>query len=150
MLLSTAAGFWGFGSSSIGVSLPIHVMLLLLVLLTRKSGGAISPSPSTPSPSSSFFNSTQFCSFNFFESTDFCCSTSTQCRFSRLGERGLTTHCPCQLKTGPVSSRQIQMSIVRTPLFASSFIIVPSREFRTCGFFSSSTTMIPAQANFLY
>ena len=36
------------------------------------------------------------------------------------------THCPCQLKTGPVSSRHTQMSMVYTPLFTSSLMTVPS------------------------
>ena len=67
------------------------------------------------------------------------------CRPYRLLESGLTTHCPCQLKTGPVSSRQIHMSIVYTPLFTSSLITVPSRVFRMCGFISSSTTIFPAR-----
>ena len=54
------------------------------------------------------------------------------------------THCPCQLKTGPVSSRHTHMSMVHTPLFTSSLMTVPSRLFRMCGFFSSSTTTLPA------
>ena len=66
----------------------------------------------------------------------------------KLVESGLTTHCPCQLKTGPVSSRQIHMSIVYAPLFTSSLITVPSRMFRMCGFFSSSTTVFPARTTF--
>ena len=59
----------------------------------------------------------------------------------KLVESGLTTHCPCQLKTGPVSSRQIHMSIVYKPLLTSGLITVPSRMFRMCEFFSSSTTV---------
>ena len=52
-------------------------------------------------------------SSNFFVSCSF---TSTQwCRPCKLVESGLTTCCPCQLKGGPVSSRQIHMSIVYTP-----------------------------------
>ena len=50
-------------------------------------------------------------------------------------------HCPCQPKTGPVSSRHIHMSIAYTPLLTSSLVTVPSRMFRMCGFFSSSTTV---------
>ena len=49
------------------------------------------------------------------------------------------THCPCQLKTGPVSSRHTHMSMVYTPLFTCSLMTVPPRLFRMGGFFSSST-----------
>ena len=67
----------------------------------------------------------------FFHSIQFCFFT----RLTRLSN----THCPCMLKTGPVPARQIHMSIT------SSLILVPSRVFRMCGFFSSSTTMFPAR-----
>ena len=40
------------------------------------------------------------------------------------------------------------MSIVHTSLFTSSLIIVPSRVFRMCGFFSSNTTMFPTRTTF--
>ena len=71
------------------------------------------------------------------------CSKYTQCcRPYRLVESGLTTRCPCQLKTGPVSSRQIHMSIVYTPLFTSNLITVPSLAFRMCGFFSSTAPVV--------
>ena len=97
----------------------------------------------------SLFNSIQFCSFNFFNFSVVCFITSTQCcRPYKLVESGLTTHCPCQPKAGPVSSRQIHMSIVHTPLFTSRLIIVPSRVFRMCGFFSSNTTMFPTRTTF--
>ena len=60
-------------------------------------------------------------------------------------------HCPCQLKTGRVSSRHTHMSMhismVYIPLFTSSLMTVPSRLFRMCGFFSSSTTTLPACTN---
>ena len=131
-------------------SLSLCVGLFLGPALTRQSGAANSSSPSISFPShlTSFFNSIQFCLFissHFF----FCCFTSAQCCLPcRLVESGLTTHCPCQLKTGPVSSRQIHMSIVYTPLFTSSLITVPSRVFRMCGFSSSSTTMFPARTTF--
>ena len=75
--------------------------------------------------------------------------THTHCRQPcRLVESDLTTHCPCQLKTGPVSSVQIHMSIVYTTLFTSSLIVIPSRCFRMCGFFSSSTTTFSALTTF--
>ena len=51
-------------------------------------------------------------------------------RSYKLVESGLVTHCPCQTKTGPVSSKEIQMSIVYTPLFTSSLFTVPSRNVR--------------------
>ena len=74
--------------------------------------------------------------FHVLQFSVFCCFTSAQCcQLRRLVEGGLTTHCPCQLKTGPVSSRQIHMSIVYTPLFTSSLITVPSRMFRKSGVF---------------
>ena len=124
--------------------------------LTRQSGAATSSSPSISFPSSSdipsrssFFNSIQFCFFTPSCFSVFCRYTSAQCcRPYRLVESGLTTHCPCQLTTGPVSSRQIHMSIVYTPLFTSSLITIPSRMFRMCGFFSSSTTVFPARTTF--
>ena len=50
------------------------------------------------------------------------------------------THCPCQLRTGPISSRHTHMSMLHTPLFTSSLMTVPSRLFRMCGLFSSITT----------
>ena len=62
----------------------------------------------------------------------------------------MTTHCPCQMKTGPLSSVQTHISIVYTPLFASSLIVVPSQMFRMRGFFSSSTTMFPARTTFCF
>ena len=40
------------------------------------------------------------------------------------------------------------MSIVYTPLFTSSLIIVPSRMFRMYGFYSFSTTVFPARTTF--
>ena len=102
--------------------------------------------PSSSDISSRLLQLIQFClfiSFNFFLS---CCFTSAQCCGPyKLVESGLTTHCPCQLKTRPVSSRQIHMSIVYTLLFTSSLTTVPSRVFRMCGIFSSSTTMFPAR-----
>ena len=66
----------------------------------------------------------------------------------KLVESGLTTHCPCQLKTGPVSLRQIHMSIVYTPLFASNLTIVRTKVFPMCRFSSSSTPMFPARTTF--
>ena len=81
-----------------------------------------------------------------FQFSVFCCFTSAQCcRPHMLAESGLATYCPCQLKTGNVSSKQIHMSIVYTLLFTSSLITVPSR---MCGFFSSSTTRFPARTTF--
>ena len=59
------------------------------------------------------------------------------------------THCPCQRKTGPVSSRHTHMSMVYTPLFTSSSMTVSFRLLRMCGFFSSSTTTLPACTTFL-
>ena len=79
----------------------------------------------------------------------FCFLTSTQCcRPYRLVESGLPTCCPCQLKTGPASSKQIQMSIVFTPMFTTNLIIVPSRAFRMCDFFSPSTRALRARTTF--
>ena len=65
----------------------------------------------------------------------FCRCTAAQCcwRF-KFVESGLTAQCPFQLKTGHVLTSP---PIVRTPLLTSSLIIVPSRMFRMCGFFSS-------------
>ena len=128
-------------------SLSLCVGLFLGPALTRQSGAANSPSSSILSPSSSDMSS---CSspipFNSFFPR---CSKYAQCcRPYRLVESGLTTHCPCQLKTGPVSSRQIHMSIVYTPLFTSNLITVPSLVFRMCRFFSSSTTVFPARTTF--
>ena len=89
----------------------------------------------------SFFNATQFCSFSFFKFTDVCFSISTQCCQSyKLVESGLTTNCPF-----PVSARQINISHVYTLLSASSLTVVPSRVFRKCGFFATTTTMFPAR-----
>ena len=97
----------------------------------------------------SFFNTIQFCLFSSFRFSILCCLTSAQCcRPYKLVECGLTSHCPCQLKTGPVSSKQIHIFIVYTPLFTSSLITVPSRVFRMCGFISSSTTIFPARTTF--
>ena len=134
------------------LSLSLCVGLFLGPALTRQSGAANSSSPSISSPSSSdnlitfFFNSIQFCLFTPSCFSVFCCFTSAQCcRPYRLVESGLTTHCPCQLITGPVSSRQTHMSIVYTPLFTPSLIAVPSRVFRMCGFFS---TMFPVRTTF--
>ena len=58
------------------------------------------------------------------------------------------THCPCQLKTGPVSSRHTHMSMVYTPLFTTGLMTVASRLFRMCGFFSYSNTTSPACTTF--
>ena len=109
-------------------SLSFWVGLFLGPALRRQSGGANSSSPSILSPSPSDIPScplstsiSTFCSFNFFQ---FLC-----CQPYKLVENGLTTHCQCQLKAGPVSSRQINMSIVYTLLCTSSLIIVPSRLF---------------------
>ena len=60
------------------------------------------------------------------------------------------THCPCQLKIVPVSSMQTYMSKVRTPLFASSLIVVPSRVFLECGLPSSNTTTLLACTSFYH
>ena len=100
----------------------------------------------------SFFNSIQFCFLHFFQISVLCPFTPTQCcQPHKLVESGLITYCPCQLKTGPVSQKQIHMSIVHTLLFTSSLIIVQSRIFRMCGFCSSSTTMFSARTtNFLH
>ena len=59
------------------------------------------------------------------------------------------THSPCQLNTRLVSSKQIHMSMVYTPLFTSSLMTVRSRWFRMRRFFSSSTTTLPACTTFL-
>ena len=66
----------------------------------------------------------------------------------KLVVSGSSTHCPCQLKTGPASSVHIHMSIVYTPLFTSSLVVVPSRILRMWGFLSSSTTTFPARTTF--
>ena len=39
------------------------------------------------------------------------------------------THCLCQVKTGPVSSRHTHMSVVHKPLFTSGLMTMPSRYF---------------------
>ena len=54
------------------------------------------------------------------------------------------THCPRQLKTGSVSPRHTQMSMMHIPWFTSNLMTVLSRLFRVRGFFSSSTTTLPA------
>ena len=80
------------------------------------------------------------------------CTTSSLLHFV-IGLTGLfgtrATHCPCQLKTGPVSSRHTHVSMVYTTLFTSSLMTVASRLFRMCGFFPSSTTSLPACKTFL-
>ena len=134
----------------------LFVCLFRSPALSRQSGGANSPSSSTSSPASSDLpcsfsssNSIQICFMNLFKLTDFCFSISTQChRSHKLVESGLAAHSPCQLKTGPVSSKQIHTSTVHTPWLTSNSITVPSRVFRTCGFFSSSTTIFPARMTF--
>ena len=49
--------------------------------------------------------------FNFFHFLVLLFHLCTMLSPDKLVESGLTTHCPCQLKTGPVSLRQIQMPI---------------------------------------
>ena len=133
-------------------SLPFGVSLFLGPALTRQSGAANSSSPSILSPPSyhipSCPSSTPFnpVPSNFLFSAPSHLHNTAD--LTGLCESRLTTHCPCQLKTGPVSSRQIHMSIVYTPLFTSSLIIVPTRIFRMCGFFASTTTMFPTRTTF--
>ena len=78
-----------------------------------------------------FSNYIQFCSFKLFKLTVLSLFTCTQC---------------CWPYT-PVGSKST-CPLCTLPLFTSSLIIVPSRLFRTCEFFSSSTTMVPARATF--
>ena len=95
------------------------------------------------SVSSFLFNSIQFRFLNFFQFSVSCSLTHNDADPPyRLVESGLTTYCPCQLETGAVSSRQIHMSIVYNPLFASSLIIVP------VWILSFSTTTFPARTIF--
>ena len=116
--------------------------------ITRQSGAANSSLPSISPPSHLTYHHVLFqlhsiLSLHFVFSS---CFISEQCcQPCKLVESDLTTHCPCQLKTGPVSTRQIHISIVCTPVFTSSLITVPSRVFRVCGFLSSRTTMFPAR-----
>ena len=140
------------------LSLSLCVGLFLGPALTRQSGAANSSSPSISSPSSSDISSrsssTPFNSVSSFRPTFLFSAVSYTyaqcCRPYKLVESGLTTHCPCQMRTGPVSSRQIHMSIVCTPLLTSSLISVPSRVFRMCGFFSSSTTNVSSSDDLLH
>ena len=60
------------------------------------------------------------------------------------------TDCHRQLKTVSVSSMQTYMSNVRTPLFASSLTVVPSRVFMECGLSSSNTTTLLACTSFFH
>ena len=55
---------------------------------------------------------------------------------------------PPMLDTIPVSSWQSHMSIVHTPLFTSSLIVVASRVLRMCGFFLSGTTLFSTRTTF--
>ena len=103
---------------------------------------AVPASPSTPSPSSSVIASSPsskpfkllLCKTVFTLtaalrpwSYTFVCDTRA-------------THCPCQLKTGPVSSRHTHMSMVVDVQLDNCAVAI----FRMCGFFSSSTTTLPA------
>ena len=133
-------------------SLSFCVGLFLGPALTRQSRAANSSSLSRPltdipsSPSSTPFDSVSSTTFNVW-------STAPSPSHKAAGKHklvvsGSSTHCPCQLKTGPVSSVHIHMSIVYTPLFTSSLVVVPSRILRMCGFLSSSTTTFPARTTF--
>ena len=132
-------------------SLSLCVGLFLGPALTRQSGAAYSSSSLILSPSSSDmsslssptpFNLLSILPLRIVPLLSFLLlHLCTMLPASQAVESGLTTHCPCQLKTGPASSRQIHMSIVYTPMFTSTLITVPSRVFRMCGFFSSSTTV---------
>ena len=132
-------------------SLSFCVGLFLGPALTRQCHAANSSSLSPPatdipsSPSSTPFDSVSS-PFNVLSSAP---STShIAAGFHKLVVSGSSTHCPCQLTTGPVSSVQIHMSIVYTPLFTSSLVVVRSRILRMCGFLSSSTTTFPARTTF--
>ena len=108
---------------------------------TLQSGVPASPSPSTPSPSSVIASSpsSNSCSAQLSSLSllhGFVCDTRA-------------THCPCQLTAGPVASGHIHKSMVYTPLFTSSLMTIPSRLFRVCGSYSSSTTTLPACTTFL-
>ena len=94
-------------------SLYLSVGLFLGPALTRQSAttNSFSPSISCPSPSdisSRSSSSTPFnCVSSLHSTLSLCCFTSAQCCWPyRLVESILTTDSPCQLKTGPVSSRQ--------------------------------------------
>ena len=50
---------------------------------------------------------------------------------------------PASRKPDQFRSKQTHTSIIYTPLFTSSLIVVPPREFRMCRFFSSSTATFP-------
>ena len=76
--------------------------------LSHSSSDITSRSSSTPFSSISSFRFTS--SFSAVSPLRKCCPSY------RLVESGLTIHCPCQQETGPVSSRQIHMSIVHVQL----------------------------------
>ena len=133
-------------------SLSFCVDLFLRPALTRQSHAANSSSLFPPlndipsSPSSTPFDSVSSTPFNVLSSAP--SPSHKAASFHRLVVSGSSTHCSCQLKTGPVSSVQIHMSIVYTPLFTSSLVVVRSRTLRLCGFVSSRTTTFPARNTF--
>ena len=91
--------------------LSLGVGLFLGLALTRQSGATKSSSPTSSVSSSDIssrssstpFNSVSSCRSNFPSSVS---PLHNAADLHRLVESGLTTHCPCQLKTGPVSFRQ--------------------------------------------
>ena len=86
----------GFGPALTRQSVPalLHLRRHLLLRLTFRL--------------LSLLHSIQFCCFIPITLNDFSLFTSAHCcRPNRLDESGLSTPCPCQLKVGPVSSRQI-------------------------------------------
>ena len=133
-------------------SLSFCVGLFQGPALTRQSHAANSSSLSPfstdipSSPSSTPFDSVSSTPFNVLSSAP--SPSHKAAGFHKLVASGSSTHCPCQLKTGPVSSVQIHMSIVYTPLFTSSLVVVRSRILEMCGFLSSSTTTFPARTTF--
>ena len=131
--------------------LSLAVGLFLRPALTLQSAVPASPSPSN---SFSFFVCRRILTFFRTIPLLLCISSFTLTAalrpwHDRFGCGTRATHCPCQLKTGPVSSRHTHMSMVYTRLFTSSLMTVPSRLLRMYGFFSSSTTTLPACTTFL-
>ena len=102
----------GTASSAVG--------LFLGPALTLQS--VVPASPSTPSPSSSVIASSP--SSRPFNSCSALLSSLSLVHFVLWSHNFVgdtrATHCPCQPKTGPVSSRHTHMSLVYTPLFTSN------------------------------
>ena len=88
------------------------------------------------------FTSIQFCSFTL------CLHLHTILPVLQASRKRFGHSLSPPAENWTCSLRRMHMSIVHTPLFKSSLIVVPSRVFRMCGLCSSSTTMFPARTTF--